>query len=299
MPGLSARKADRVGRYGRRGGHGKRKPSKSQAAKNWSLFGLFLRLPWRSLGIVITVLMISAGTLKFWSSGEIVEGIDDIRLAMLDSSISAGLAIDEIYVEGRNRAPRDELLAALGLARGDAILGVDLDEAKARLEAVGWVSSATVQRRLPDALYVRIVERQPAALWQHDGEMRVVDMSGAIITETHVSRFAHLPHIVGEKAPEHFPTLLRTLARTPSLSGRISAAVWVGDRRWNLRFDNRIDVKLPEDALDEAWQRLEQLQKREKVLDTNIVVLDLRQADRVAARLHPDAKVEEDEASDA
>lgn len=299
MSRLNARTADRVARYRTAGGQAKRKQSKSQAAKNSSIFGLVLRLPWRSIGILITVLMISAGTLKFWSDGAIVESIDEMRHAMLDASVSAGLAIDEIYVEGRNRAPSKELLDALGLSRGDPILGVDVDDAKARLEAVGWVASARVERRLPNALYVRIAERQPVALWQHGGEMRVVDMSGAIITETRVSRFAHLPQIVGERAPEEFPALARTLSRTPRLSVRVSAAVWVGERRWNLRFDNRIDVKLPEGDLDTAWRRLVKLQKREKVLDTDIVMIDLRQDDRVAVRLHPDAAIAEDEASDA
>lgn len=302
MSRLSARKSDRVARNGSRAsrrGKAKRKQAKSQAAKNWWKLKLLRRLPWRSLGILFTVLIISVGILNFWSSGKIVDGIDEIRMAMLGASVAAGLAIDEIYVEGRDRAPSGELLSALGLSRGDAILGVDPDAARARLEAVGWVASAIVERRLPETLYVRIVERRPTALWQHDGKLRVVDMTGAVITGTDVGRYAHLPHIVGAGAPGELPALVRALAREPALSARISAAVWVGERRWNLRFDDRIDVKLPEGALAPAWRRLADLQQSERVLDSDIVVLDLRQTDRVAVRLHPDAKIAKGDGSDA
>jgi len=302
MPRLSARTADRVtrgrARAGRRG-DSKWKQSKSQAAKNSRKMRLLGRLPWRSIGVLITVLMISAGIFNFWSNGKVVVGIDGMRMAVLEASISAGLAIDEIYVEGRDRAPSGELLSALGLARGDAILGVDPDAAKMKLEAVGWVASATVERRLPDTLYVNIVERRPTALWQNDGKLSVVDMTGAVITGTDIGRFAHLPHIVGEGAPGELPALVRALSRNPTLGARISAAVWVGERRWNLRFDDRIDVKLPEGPLAPAWRRLDELHARERVLDSDIVVLDLRQEDRVAARLHPDAIVIKKDGSDA
>ena len=47
--------------------------------------------------------------------------------------------------------------------------------------------------------------------------------------------------------------LLDMLASEPDLAARVTAAVRVGDRRWNLRIDNAIDVLLPE---DDAGRRL-------------------------------------------
>ena len=124
-------------------------------------------------------------------------------------------------------------------------------------------------------------------------------VTGAVITDTDVGRYAHLPHIVGAGAPDQLPALLRALAREPKLSKRISAAVWVGERRWSLRFDDRIDVRLPEGALAPSWRRLAELQQRDRILDSDIVVLDLRQTDRFAVRLHPDATIAESDGSDA
>ena len=302
MSRLSARKSDRVARQRARTGHrlkDNRKHGKSRKSHSpWKLQFL-CRLPWYSLGILVTLLIVSAGTLNIWSSGRIFGVIDEMRLTVLETSVEAGLAIDEVYVEGRQRAPSGEIRSALGVARGDPILGVDAAAAKARLEALGWIAKATVERRLPDTLYVRIVERRPTALWQHNGKLNVVDMNGAVITGTDVGRFAHLPQIVGSGAARELPALLKVLARDPALSARISAAVWVGDRRWNLRFDDRIDVKMPEGSLAPVWQRLIELQQRVRVLDTDIVALDLRQSDRVVVRLHPDAATAGSDGSDA
>ena len=49
---------------------------------------------------------------------------------------------------------------------------VDLEDTRARLLRFGWVKEARVSRRLPDTLVVDIVERQPAAIWQHNQQAR-------------------------------------------------------------------------------------------------------------------------------
>ena len=73
----------------------------------------------------------------------------------------------------------------------------------------------------------------------------------------------------------------------------MTAAVYVGKRRWNLRFDNGLDVKLPEEAPEQAWQRLAQLQRQYGVLDKDVSVIDLRLPDQIVLRqAHP--PVEED-----
>ena len=46
------------------------------------------------------------------------------------------------------------------------------------------------------------------------------------------------------------------LATEPELAARVSAAIRVGDRRWNLRIDNAIDVLLPAEPPAAAWAQL-------------------------------------------
>ncbi len=60
-----------------------------------------------------------------------------------------GLRVEKVLVEGRQKTPEPLLRAAIGAAPGDPLLTYSLDDARARIESIQWVKTATVQRRLP------------------------------------------------------------------------------------------------------------------------------------------------------
>ena len=74
------------------------------------------------------------------------------------------------------------------------------------------------------------------------------------------------------------------MAAAPELMPRVKAAVWVGDRRWNLRLTGGIDVRLPEEDPTAAWMRLAEYEKAHQVLQRDVQVLDLRVPDRLIVR---------------
>ena len=76
----------------------------------------------------------------------------------------------------------------------------------------------------------------------------------------------------------------RLIAGEPEIAARVTAVTWVGRRRWNLDIDGRIKVKLPEGDTAAAWQRLARMQRRDRILDRALSVLDLRHGDRVVLR---------------
>ncbi len=226
----------------------------------------------------------AAAALAAWGTGAAERGLAGLGAAIVDAGARAGLAVAEVYIEGRRRAPLEELRAVLSVARGDPMLAIDLAEAKARLESNPWIASASVERRFPDALYIRVVERRPMALWQHRGEVGVVDSEGRVLTRRGPGDFAALPLIVGAGAPRAFPALLAAMAGAPELYPRLSSASWVSERRWTLRFDDRVDVLLPEGPAAEAWNRLDALQKQTGILDARLERIDLRGGGRVLVR---------------
>jgi cell division protein FtsQ len=211
---------------------------------------------------------------------------------ILRASALLGLTVSDIEVEGRETTDRDTILAALAAGPGTPILAVNPTRAREQLEALPWVHHAVVERRLPGTLYVRLVERKPLALWQHGGRIELIDREGGVIPVTRLDQFAKLPMVVGDGAATHAAELITMLASEPDLAARITAAIRVGDRRWNLRIDNAIDVLLPADDPVRAWSRLANLERADAILKRQVQAIDLRLPDRLVLRIIPEAAKE-------
>jgi cell division protein FtsQ len=207
---------------------------------------------------------------------------------LLQASAELGLRVADIRVEGRATTDRETILEALNARPGTPILAVDPTRAKRQLESLPWVRSAAIERRFPDTIYVRLVERQPMALWQHGGKLDLIDRTGAVIPVARLDRFAKLPMVVGEDAASHAAALLAMLATEPDLAARVTAAIYVSGRRWNLRLDNMIDVLLPADDPAAAWADLARLQRTSAILQRDVQAIDMRLPDRLVVRVAPE-----------
>ena len=219
-------------------------------------------------------------------SGKGVELAEAGRAQMVELSSRAGFKVEDIYVEGRRRTPREDLVAALNVQRGDPIFGIDLSTTRQRLEEISWVKSATLERRLPGEIHILLTERDPIAIWQNQGHYYLVDKEGLVVGDQ-VQDFPDLPLIVGEGAPDHASALLAMLASEPDLQKRVKAAQWVSGRRWNLTFDRTqdgIDVRLPEDNPTDSWHELAQIERDQQVLERKIALIDMRLPDRLVLR---------------
>ena len=203
--------------------------------------------------------------------------------------VAAGLTVQHIFVTGRGETSKAQVLATIGLQSGQSILEFDPRAARRRLQDLSWVKTAQVERRLPDTIIVRLKERKALALWQHNSRHALIDMSGKIITRRNLDRFAHLPIVVGRRAPGTAAQLIEMLSRKPALFAQVQAAVLVGGRRWDIRLKNGIKVYLPEVETFAAWVRLAQLEAENRIFDRDVAAIDLRFPDRLVVRLTPAA----------
>jgi cell division protein FtsQ len=200
-----------------------------------------------------------------------------------------GFAVKNIYVEGRENVDSDVLRALLNVDAGDPIFAFDPAEGKELIQRLSWVREAHVERRLPDTIYIGLVERVPLALWQNKGKVRLIDADGVTLATEKLDKFSNLIILVGEDAPLHAPAFMRLLNAEPDIKSRIEAATWVGDRRWDLKLDNGAVVKMPEGDLGLALRRLALAQDKDKLLDREVEVIDLREENRITVSAKPGA----------
>ncbi len=251
-------------------------------------------ISWRFVLRAVPVALVFAllgGLAWLWQDGWFGRQVTALQTAALEGSADLGLRIDEVLIEGRKRTEGAEILERLGLARGVAILSVDPQEAKQSLEALPWVRRAAVERQLPDTIYIRLQEREPMALWQEQGTIRVIDQLGEIIPGIEPRRYAHLPMVVGPDAAAHAANLIDVVNSEPDLRERVTSAVRVAGRRWNIQIEGRIDVRLPEDDAGAAWSQLAKIERQQGLLSRDVVVIDLRLPDRLVVRTNPESPI--------
>jgi cell division protein FtsQ len=237
---------------------------------------------------VVAILAVAAPVYWSVSSGALSAAIAETHRSFLDWTARSGLALREVRVQGRGETAIADILTAVQANRGDPILGIDLDMVRERLEDLPWIVKAGVERQFPDQLVVTVTEAEPMALWQRNQKLYLVSRDGDVIETAKIGKYSNLLIVVGEDAPKRAQALFDILAQTPELRPHVTAAVLVGKRRWNIRMDNDVDVKLPEEGAAVAWKRFADLNRQNDLLSKDITVVDMRQSDRVVVRqAHP------------
>ena len=213
----------------------------------------------------------AVGHAGFTVSGYQIVGLNHLNRAKVDDVVTDELrrAADQA---GSGQAPQ-----AL----------VDTAEIRRRLLQFGWVKDARVLRRLPDTLVIDIVERKPAALWQSQGELALIDSEGVVLDHVPINRMPDLPLLIGPGANAEEEDLSALMATVPTLKPQLTSATWVGGRRWDLNFQSGEIVSLPEgdEAARAALDKFARLDKQTALLGRGIVRFDLRVPGKMIVRL--------------
>src|SRR6185312_8343992 len=205
----------------------------------------------RRAGLVATLLLLLGsvwlGVVKGGHADEFSSALEDSRNAIANW---VGFRITAVAINGRKQLTEDDVLAAGGVTGRSSLLFLD---------------AATVRKLYPGRLEIDLVERSAFALWQHDGHFAVIAKDGAVLEPYLSRRFLTLPLVVGKGAETHAKDFLALLSRYPQVNDATRAAIFVGERRWNLRLKNGLDVLLPEHDVGKALAELSRLDKEDKL----------------------------------
>mgnify|MGYP001075735882 FL=1 len=262
---------------------------------NRLIFLLERYLPNRT-GVALTVLMLlgstGLGIVKGGHLEELIASLSDTRNALANS---AGFRITTVAINGRKQLSQDEVLAIGGVNGRSSLLFLDAATVRDKLKANPWISDATILKLYPGRLQIDIVERTAFALWQQGGRLSVISDDGAVLEPYMSRRFVSLPLVVGKGADTRARDFLALLERYPQVRSQTKAAIFVGERRWNLRLNDGLDIRLPENDVGNALATLSKLDKEERLFSRDIVAVDMRLPDRLTVQLSEDAGKARDE----
>lgn len=254
------------------------------------------RVP-RFLGTTLALgFFMSVVTLGLFQGGHLDSFIRDHGQPHHALARAVGLGLEQITISGISQIRENEVLAAAGINSKFSLAFLDVNDLRERLEHVPLIKSASVRKLYPNELVIGLTEREPHALWQNNGELFIIAADGTVIDLMQDERFVDLPFVVGENANVRSKDYLALLEAAGPLKSRIRAGTLVSGRRWTLKMDNGMDVRLPELGVVQAIVRLVKLEEEQKILEKDVLAIDLRMADRVVVRLSEEAALARAEA---
>ncbi|WP_265564358.1 cell division protein FtsQ/DivIB [Sphingomicrobium arenosum] len=209
-----------------------------------------------------------------------------IGRAMGEGMGRMGLEVSRIDIKGIEQMDSDAVYQIALEEHARALPLVDVADLRAELLEFPYVKDARVSRRYPDTLVIDMVERQPAALWQGEDRLFLVDAEGVVLERVPVAEMPDLPLLIGAGANRELAQLERLMARVPALKPQLASARWVSGRRWDLNVQTGEILALPEGerAAGEALEKFMALDAKAALLGVGVERYDLRLPGKAVAR---------------
>lgn len=240
-----------------------------------------------------TLVLLGAGALWFSHEANRQAVIGQLTHLREEFEARPEFRVSLARVEGASDDLAEAVRAKLALPLPMSSFDIDLDAARARIEALDAVQKADLRVRSGGVLQVVITERVPVAIWRTEDGLTLVDETGHRVAGL-LSRADRpdLPLIAGEGADGATPEALDLIAAAGPLTPRIRGLVRIGERRWDLVLDRDQRVLLPEENPVQALERLLALDHAQDLMNRDILTVDLRSDHRPTLRLSPNALAE-------
>jgi cell division protein FtsQ len=201
----------------------------------------------------------------------------------------ARFAVRHVEIAGAQHTTRADLERVTQLYRGLNLFNLDIARLRRDLNSLAWVSRIEIEKKLPDTLRIRVVERTPAALAVIRGGISYVDELGIAFAELSPSiGDSDLPLITaaGRSELARCVGILRQLrAQDPELYSRISEIRPLPPRGFAF-FDRELQtvVYANEEDLSAMWRDLHAIARAERFRNGEIAYADLRFSGRVVLK---------------
>lgn len=193
-----------------------------------------------------------------------------------------------LSIEGASPDLADAVRAKLDVKLPQSSFDLNLDALRVTAENFDAVASAEVRVRSGGVLQVLLTERVPALVWRGENGLELIDATGHRVAglSSREDR-PDLPLVAGEGADQASAEALALLTAAAPVMPRLRGLVRMGDRRWDVVLDRDQRILLPAKDPVPALERFLAMDQAEKILDRDLLTIDLRDGKRPVLRLAP------------
>ena len=202
------------------------------------------------------------------------------------SLLNNSFQIKNVIIEGSEKSNISEIENNVTEFKGN-LIGLNFKSIKEIVESSEWVKRASIKKVLPSTLKINVTENDPYAIYFQEGKSFLIDLDGSIITEINLNNYEDdLLFVKGENSPELLEQLIRDISIAfPNLTQTLEEVEFIEKRRWNLKLNNKLLVKLPDENIQQSLKNLKQLFEEQEVMESNIIEIDLRIQGRAALKV--------------
>lgn len=237
-------------------------------------------------GVFLAIILGGAAALAwFVASLAGVPAMAGQQVAMF--AADAGFEVRRVKVSGVARMNELKVYERVLGERDRPMPQVDLEKVRADLLALPWVKDARVSRHLPDTLAVDIVERTAHAVVRKPGRLVLIDAEGVELEPISPANAKGMLVLSGPGVTRQAAGLGELLGAAPALKSHVAEAEWIGNRRWNLTFDSKQMLALPEGEREAASALVSfaRLDGQNRLLGGRVATFDMRTPERIYMRI--------------
>ncbi|MDH5765641.1 MAG: cell division protein FtsQ/DivIB [Gammaproteobacteria bacterium] len=237
---------------------GRKQAVRASSGRNKQVSGLrklLSKIKFRQLFYVSVVLLMMAGVYQ------IITVVDKQDI----------LPIETVEIEGEFKylLPEDLKRHALPMVQG-GFFSVNLETIREALIQLPWVEDVSIYRQWPQALRIRIIEKQPVALW---GDRGLISSRGELFNPDYIGQKLELPELTGLDGQHG--NMLKQLGRAQVLLADLNMKVVKMEqnnrRSWALVLSTGFEVRLGRNDMFERLQKFvdvyrQYLEKQEKTI---------------------------------
>ena len=198
--------------------------------------------------------------------------------------------IAALSITGASAAVDQAIRARVALDFPMSSFDLDLDAIRAQAETLPAVKQAVARVLSDGILALTIDERVPALVWQSRDGPRVIDADGYVIVPVDARAFdVPLPTIAGDCGDRAAAEALMLFDVAAPLEGRLRGLARMGERRWDVVFNDGRRILLPENGAITALERVIELHDTTQLLARGFEHIDVRLPNRLTIQMTPAA----------
>ena len=160
---------------------------------------------------------------------------------------------------------------------GNSIFFIPIKEISKNLHQNKWIKDFTIKNDYKNTINVNIVESIPIGIYFNGEDNLLFDKNGEVIdfVNSNYNLYSHLIVFEGNNSQFNANTLLNSL---PLLfRNEIKKAIFINNRRWDVRLRNGINIKLSENNILDSFNNYDKFYKNVSNQElTEIEMIDLR-----------------------